>query len=106
MLGSRLGIRTALVAMLMIVAIAVPAGAAGSAPSTGSHGRTHIGSGHPGSPAWLAALAVRSEALNARYGLGAQTIRPAGLGATGWLAGLMARSDALNRLYGLGKYAR
>jgi hypothetical protein len=59
------------------------------------------GAAHTGSPEpWRKALQVRSEALNAKYGLGtaAQT-------EPGWLRALSVRSEALNAKYGLGEYA-
>jgi len=62
------------------------------------------GAAPAGEPQWLTALNARSEALNARYGLGehapsASSTEPA------WLRALAIRSDALNRRYGLGEYA-
>ena len=45
------------------------------------------------------ALVLRSEALNAKYGLGSETSKPA---AIGWQDALALRSKALNAKYGLG----
>jgi hypothetical protein len=47
------------------------------------------------------ALMLRSEALNQKYGLGAQGAVPQGMTAAEYRA-LMLRSEALNKRYGLG----
>jgi hypothetical protein len=48
------------------------------------------------------ALLLRSEALNQKYGLGAQRALPQGMSTAGTRA-LLLRSEALNQKYGLGK---
>jgi hypothetical protein len=102
MFGKKLGIAAAIVAAILVVATAAPAGAHRSAIP-----------GHPKAPAavrttppaWLMGLRVRSEGLNRRYGLGAGALRPTGTTKPAWLVELIARSDALNRRYKLGEYA-
>ena len=53
----------------------------------------------PAAIGWQDALALRSKALNAKYGLGSETSKPA---AIGWQDALALRSKALNAKYGLG----
>ena len=74
------------VAVLVVTAIAITAGAA---------------SGQTGpEPAWKTALDARSQALNQKHGL-ARTSQ----GSPAWMRALVLRSEALNRQYTLGAYA-
>ena len=54
---------------------------------------------------WEAALAVRSQELNERYGLAEAQPRERGGADAAWMKALMTRSRALNRKYGLGQFA-
>jgi hypothetical protein len=102
MFGTKLGIGTGIVAAILVVVIAVPAGAQ---RSFGQGERKAPATARTTPPAWLTAMQVRSEALNSRYGLGTSTLRPASATTAAWLVALSVRSDALNRKYGLGEYA-
>ena len=101
MFGKKIGIGTVIVAAVMAVAIAVPAGAQHSAAQS----RRKRVAVRATPPAWLTGLHARSEALNSKYGLGAATLLSASTTRAAWLVGLSARSDALNRKYKLGAYA-
>ena len=66
MFGKKLGIGTGIAAALLVVALAVPAGAQRSRAARECSGAAI--SADP--PAWLTGMRVRSEALNRKYGLG------------------------------------
>ncbi|HET6172802.1 MAG TPA: hypothetical protein VFD90_09355 [Gaiellales bacterium] len=106
MSGKRI-ICTCMVSAMLAVALGVSGAAARSSHRLATpHGATKVAAVAP-MPDWRTGLLLRSEALNGRYGLGQDALRPAGLARRlAWAQGLLLRSDALNRLYGLGKYAK
>jgi hypothetical protein len=83
--GARIGFVTGIALVALMVALGVATGVAGTTDQSG----------------WQKGLHARSEALNAKYGLGSHALGTLSA-SPDWRQALKLRSEALNRKYGLG----